>query len=47
METSIGDSPGWLELHRVFELDDCFDYTYLYRGTPAALFLKLTAKGPF
>jgi hypothetical protein len=46
-QTTLGASPSWMELHRVFDLGDCYDYTYLYRGSPSALFLKLIVGGQY
>jgi hypothetical protein len=46
-QTALGASPSWMELHRVFDLGDSYDYTYLYPGTPAALFLKIIISGQY
>jgi hypothetical protein len=46
-ETSLGARPAWMELHWAFDLGEYYDYTYLYRGTPPALYLKITVNGRY
>ncbi len=44
-ETVLGAGPAWMELHRAFELESCYEFFYRYHGTPSALFLKIAIGG--
>ncbi len=46
-ETMLGESPAWMKLDRTIDLENAYEYWYLYPGHPSALFLKISITGQY